>query len=174
MSEDGHSDQREGRMDIESGSQEDGSQSAAGGVIRELGSYLPLILANEQRFEKDRALGFTLIAENAHLSLAYGGGGYLPLGTLLQFWQPGRFTAGCTECGGTVYLYGAGGSLLSGAGSMWGVCAGCGSSQKTGFNTPISLALRQHSLFQPFQHRVAQEDYLGIHELMARLVPSER
>jgi len=49
----------------------------------------------------------------------------LPIGVLIQLWREGHFKAECPDCGGIVYILGAGGSNLSGSHGYWGCCIEC-------------------------------------------------
>jgi hypothetical protein len=77
------------------------------------------ILANERYFYCYQCTAF--------LSVAYHGGGQLPLGVLILLWRQGEMLDTCTKCGGTVHIFGVGGSPLSGSHSWWGFCIQCGS-----------------------------------------------
>ena len=134
-----------------------------------LADHLLLILEKSEQIAPDRRLANALISECAFLSMAYAGGGYLPLGTLLCFWQQDRFTDTCEECEGKVYLYGAGGSPLSGSGSMWGRCAQCHKGKKVAFNGRLASELQNHALFHPFQERIKEGEFIRIAALIARL-----
>lgn len=74
---------------------------------------------------------------NAFLSLAYLGGGQIPLGALLLLWRDGEMLDACEECGGVVHIIGAGGSPLSGSHSWWGGCPRCGE-RRTGHRERFS------------------------------------
>ncbi|MBI1270793.1 hypothetical protein GC174_10205 [bacterium] len=70
-------------------------------------------------------------------SFAFGSWPYIPgdgpvyTGYLLLGWQSGGLLEHCTECGGSIYLVGVGGSPLSGSGSCWGPCLECGEFKRT-------------------------------------------
>jgi hypothetical protein len=134
-----------------------------------LATYLRLLLDQADRIRADEELQYTLVSESAFLSMAYIGGGYLPLGTLLEFWDSGRLVSACPECPGQVHLYSLGGSGLSGAGSMFGLCLQCRSGQQTKFDSTTAYALMRHPLFSPFQRRIRQGQFLNLPELVERL-----
>jgi len=59
------------------------------------------------------------------ISVAYLGGYPVSLGALLQLWKTGEWVVVCNQCQGKLYLYGAGGSPLSGSNSCCGICKEC-------------------------------------------------
>jgi hypothetical protein len=64
--------------------------------------------------------------DSAFISVMFVHGGMIPLGVLSLLWQKGNLRAACRHCGGEVYIYGTGGSPLSGSHSAWGCCLACG------------------------------------------------
>lgn len=93
---------------------------------------------------------FYCYPDDAFLSLAYFGGGPIPLGALILLWRAGEMLDVCQACGGTVHIIGAGGSPLSGSHSWWGCCVRCGRKrrgQRESFSTlwpPVLKMLRQY------------------------------
>ena len=49
----------------------------------------------------------------------------LPIGILLKLWEKGHFLHTCPDCGGTVYILSAGGSILSGSHQFRAICPRC-------------------------------------------------
>ena len=134
-----------------------------------LRTYLTSIVAHSDLIQADEEMRYALISEYALAGGMYIGGGYLPLGLLLDFWQWNQFTEMCSVCDSKVYLYGAGGSPLSGSGSMWGICIGCPEESKFPFNAGLVVSSKKHTLFQPFQERVSEGHFMRIEELVDRL-----
>ena len=134
-----------------------------------LQAHLPSILAHSDRIRADSEMRYALISEHALAGGAYIGGGYLPLGLLLEFWQRDKFTEKCSACGGRAYLYGAGGSPLSGSGSMRGICIGCLEESEFAFNAKVVIALKKHESFEPFQELISNDRFMRIEELVDRL-----
>lgn len=70
---------------------------------------------------------------------------YLPLGVLLMLWQKDLFIAECPKCNSKVYLFQAGGLVLSGSYSYEAVCINCreivSGERASGFGTLIKPAL---------------------------------
>jgi hypothetical protein len=142
---------------------------------RVLVDHFPLILEKAEWIRREEGLRNALITERAFVSVAYVGPcGYLPLGLLLDYWQQGKFTDVCGECGETVFLYGAGGSPLSGSGSMWGACGQCGKGRKAPFDGQLVLGFREHELFGPFQERIGEGKCMRIQELVDALMRREK
>ena len=135
--------------------------------------YLPQILQKADGIIGEREFRYTLIADSAYLHAGVVGGGYLPLGTLLSFWQKNEFTDECHKCGGKVYLFCARGSPLSGGGSMEGVCIDCKRRQKTAFKASTAIALHDHHLFKPFQKLVKPGFFPRFAQLVEWLRESE-
>ena len=108
-----------------------------------LADHLPRILERSDEIRADEELSNALVSECAFFSVAYLGlsNGYLPIGLLLALWEEGSFTGVCDECGGVVNLLGAGGSPLSGSGSMWGLCGSCAVPAKRPFDGRQVLVL---------------------------------
>ena len=66
--------------------------------------------------------------KNTSIGAAYVGmiKNKLVLGEILKLWKDGDWTGECNDCGNeTAFVFAAGGSPLSGAGSGWGVCSSC-------------------------------------------------
>lgn len=64
--------------------------------------------------------------KTAYLSTFYiGRGGKIPLGVLLLLWREAKLIEKCPTCGKAVFVFGEGGSPLSGAYSWWGFCPEC-------------------------------------------------
>ncbi len=63
--------------------------------------------------------------DSAFIPLMFIHGGMIPLGILSLLWQQGKLKAICEFCGGEVYIYGLGGSPLSGSHSARGCCKDC-------------------------------------------------
>ena len=135
-----------------------------------LAEHLALILEQADRICADAKLQYTLISENAAVGMLYIRGGYLPLGTLLDFWKADRFTAVCSLCQGQVYLYSAVGSPLSGTGQMIGLCVQCKRRQcASPLDVQTAVGLCQHLLFKSFQDRIQQGEFLRLADLVACL-----
>jgi hypothetical protein len=136
-----------------------------------MAGHLGLIIEQAAQIRTDAELCFTLICQSARVSFGVGGAGYLPLGTLLDFWGQGRFVRKCRRwrCPGTVYLYGAWGSCMSGGGNMGGYCLRCGRERTVGYNYELARDLWAHPLVAPFQERVREGRFLGVRELVERL-----
>ena len=103
--------------------------------------YLPLILANSERILETPRYFFCQISAAWLSSIWVYGGGPIPLGVLLLLWDAGEMRFECPSCGSSLYAIGVAGSILSGSGSAWGVCAGCRTAQrvtKYRFGRPIS------------------------------------
>jgi hypothetical protein len=84
-----------------------------------------VILKNFKRIVENEQYFFCQIGA-AYLSTAWiGPDGPIPLGALVLLWQKGKLIKECPDCGGNVYVFGAGGSPLSGTTSWWGVCRRC-------------------------------------------------
>ncbi|MEA2104240.1 MAG: hypothetical protein U9P79_06330, partial [Candidatus Cloacimonadota bacterium] len=49
----------------------------------------------------------------------------LPIGILLKLWEKGHFIHTCPDCGGTVYILSASGSILSGSHKFRAICPNC-------------------------------------------------
>jgi hypothetical protein len=142
---------------------------------RALVDHFPLILEKGDQIRGEEGMSNALITERAFISVAYVGlCGYLPLGLLLDYWRRGKFTDTCGECGETVLLYGAGGSPLSGSGSMWGSCGRCGKGRKVPFDGRLVLGFRAHELFEPFQERCEEGKCMRIQALVDALMKRER
>ncbi len=93
---------------------------------------LDLLFSNFDFFWQNRKIIFEddeiyfTPAGGAGLSLAYTGGGGITLGMLFKLWEQGLWSTKCPKCGGTVRLFYAGGSPLSGTNSCSGRCLCCG------------------------------------------------
>jgi len=84
-----------------------------------------LILKNFDRILKNEKYFFCEFGD-AFLSMPYiGPDGPISIGILLMLWQRGDLIEVCPECGGDVYIRGAGGSPLSGTHTYWGSCVKC-------------------------------------------------
>jgi len=82
------------------------------------------IWENRERIINDGALFETRLYFSG-LSLAYVSGGGLTLGMLLTLWNNGEWTTKCPFCGGTVRIFGWGGSPLTGNNKYHGFCTSC-------------------------------------------------
>lgn len=88
---------------------------------------LPVLLKHQKVVLENPKYFFSWPGSFAFGSWPYiSGDGPVYTGHLLLGWQSGRLLERCTECGGSVYLVGVGGSPLSGSGSCWGPCLECG------------------------------------------------
>jgi hypothetical protein len=92
-------------------------------LIRE---KLPLIISNSGRILSTPRYFFCQPL-SAFLSCPYvfGGGETIPLGVLVLLWRAGKMKFDCPACGALAYGFGVGGSVLSGSGSVRGICIGC-------------------------------------------------
>ncbi|WP_367339735.1 hypothetical protein [Aminivibrio sp.] len=88
-----------------------------------IGNY-EFIWENRERILNDEALSESQF-NFAGYSLAYLGGGCLTVGMLLTLWNNGEWTSTCPFCGGTVRIYGWGGSPLTGRNKYHGFCTSC-------------------------------------------------
>ena len=61
----------------------------------------------------------------AFISVAFLGGYYLRLGQLVHLWKQNTLVVTCDECQGPLYIFGAGGSPLSGRNHCSGICGDC-------------------------------------------------
>lgn len=86
---------------------------------------LKLILDNEERILQKPQL-FHVRLHGLHFGSTTTGCTNLPIGVLLKLWREGHWRTRCMECGGNVYIFQAGGSLLSGRNSYSGCCLDCG------------------------------------------------
>lgn len=102
-----------------------GEQIRPDGRFDLLMEHLPLVLANAERILSKKEYFFCVDTSLAFLSIAYGTGGPIPLGVLVQLWQAGELIKQCPECDGKLYVLGCGGSPLSGTHSWWGFCPEC-------------------------------------------------
>lgn len=105
-----------------------------------------VILENFKRIVENEQYFFCQIGA-AFLSMPWiGPDGPIPLGALVLLWQKGKLIKKCPDCGGNVYVFGAGGSPLSGAHSWWGVCRRCAGEKSqrggNGFHT-IWMPIRE-------------------------------
>jgi hypothetical protein len=92
-------------------------------LIRE---NLPLILSSFGRI-LSTPRHFFCRPSSAFLSCPYvfGGGGPIPLGVLVSLWRRGELVFDCPACVGLVYGFGVAGSVLSGSGTVQGICIVC-------------------------------------------------
>lgn len=102
--------------------------------------------------------------KTAYLSTFYiGRGGKIPLGSLLLLWREGKLKEKCPSCGSDVFVFGEGGSPLSGAYSWWGFCPQCAIERYGTGNAfrwqPIYEQIEEHSSKPP---RVA----VALHDLI--------
>ena len=134
-----------------------------------LRTHLTSIVAHSDLIQADEEMRYALISEYALAGGMYIGGGYLPLGLLLDFWKQDQFTEICSACDSKVYLYSAGGSPLSGSGSMGGTCIECSDESKFAFNAGLVISSKKHELFKSFQKRVSEGHFMRIEELVDRL-----
>jgi hypothetical protein len=145
-------------------------KEAMGQESVDLADHLPQVLERTEEIVAHEELANALVSGCAHVSVAYvGPNGYLSIGLLLQLWQEDRFTGVCTDCGEVVYYYGAGGSPLSGSGSMWGLCGSCRKPAKHSFNYRQVSGIAESAQFHLFQDRVQEGDFIGLGELLRRL-----
>ena len=91
--------------------------------------YLPVIVENADRILETPAHFYRRLASAWLSSMWFYAGGLIPLGVLLMLWEAGEMRFECPLCEGTLYAVGACGSILSGAGSAWGVCDRCRASR---------------------------------------------
>lgn len=61
----------------------------------------------------------------ATINLAYMGGHQAPVGVLLELWNEGLLVDQCEKCNGSLYIFCAGGSPLSGQNKCSGICRNC-------------------------------------------------
>ncbi len=88
--------------------------------------------------------------EMAHLGVCWIGGGPIPLGVLVKLWKDGKLILTCPHCNGSLYVFQAGGSPLSGRNSCRGCCIACNESysvftkQFGGLWHPIIELMKRH------------------------------
>lgn len=88
--------------------------------------HFPTVHANIDRIVETPRYFFCQL-RSAWLSapFVFGGGGPIPLGVLALLWRVGEMIYDCPICGERFFAVGACGSVLSGCGSVWGVCLHC-------------------------------------------------
>lgn len=87
--------------------------------------YLPLIRGNAAAIQARRQWALCHL-HGAFISIAYvSGGGFIPLGLLLQLWERGVESITCPQCGGRTLFRALGGSPLSGSHKLAGICEDC-------------------------------------------------
>ncbi len=116
-----------------------------------LREYLPVILVNSERILDTPQLFYCQLADAWLSSMWLYGGGPIPLGVLLLLWDAGEMRFECPSCRGPLCAVGVSGSILSGCGSAWGVCAGCRQSRR--HRGSISRAIRAVGNLLPPQYR---------------------
>lgn len=93
--------------------------------IKVLCEHFEVILKNFKKILENEQYFFCQIGA-AFLSMPWiGPDGPIPLGVLVLLWQKRKLIKKCPDCGGKVYVFGAGGSPLSGTHGWWGVCRIC-------------------------------------------------
>ncbi len=85
----------------------------------------PLLLKYHDEARKNPEL-YYIPVETTLFSCAYFTNTKLYFGELLTLWQDEPWHTTCPECNTqSLFIFGAGGSPLSGSGSGWGVCSHC-------------------------------------------------
>jgi hypothetical protein len=82
------------------------------------------ILANKDKILSSLQLSAIAI-DGCYLSLAYIGGGDIPIKLLFELWDEGEMRPNCKQCNFSAYAIGMGGSPLSGSHRWWGYCLEC-------------------------------------------------
>ena len=83
-----------------------------------------LIFENDEFIKKNKRLFYTR-SRIFYVGTSLAGIKYIPAGVLTILWRQGKLTDKCPHCSGTVYIYAAGGSLLSGANVYNAHCREC-------------------------------------------------
>jgi len=132
-----------------------------------LAQHVDLLVRSAKVICATPELRLALVSERALVSMAYEPQVWLPLGALVEGWRWGEvsFQRGRDR----LFVVGAGGSPLSGAGSMWGVVAARGTWDTAAFDLSFVRRLQTHPLVRPFQERVRRGSFLRFGDVVARL-----
>ena len=110
--------------------------------IKVLCQHFEVILKNFKKILENEQYFFCQIGA-AFLSIPFiRPDGPIPLGVLVLLWQKRKLIKKCPDCGGKVYVFGAGGSPFSGTHSWWGICRRCSieKSQRSGSDFHVIFA----------------------------------
>ena len=87
--------------------------------------YFPHLLKYYDEARKNSEI-YYIPVETTLFSCAYLANTKLHFGDLLTLWQSEPWHTTCPECNSqSLFIFGAGGSPLTGSGSAWGVCCQC-------------------------------------------------